>query len=73
MKRSRLVPLALFSIALLLSTCGGGGEEADTARGTGHSGATTGKSAAPAEARGPEVAGERVVVPGGSFVRVSPG
>ena len=72
MKRPRLAPLALISIALLLSACGGG-QETDTARGTGRSAEATERSAAPTEASGSEVAGERVVVPGGSFVRVSPG
>ncbi len=72
MKRSRLTPLALFSIALLLSACGGG-QEADTVGGSGRSGEAAGRSAAPTETSGTEVTGERVVVPGGSFVRVSPG
>ena len=72
MKVPRLAPLALISIALLLPACGGG-QEAGTRGGTERPAEATERSAAPTEASGSEVAGERVVVPGGSFVRVSPG
>jgi rhodanese-related sulfurtransferase len=70
MRLRRLPACVVFLGALVLSACGG--EQASEPDGSGSSKGTGSRNAAPAGVSGSGEVGERILVSGGSFTRVSP-